>query len=134
MTMIVIGRTTMTAYLDALIARADFAKYFATDVTLEMMGTDQRTQGRQAVEDMIRYLHEQAFDAHPELKSLVVEGERAALDAEFVGEHVADFAGTAATGKQVRVPYTVVYDLEGERITALRIYMPMDVLQRQLES
>jgi hypothetical protein len=32
----------------------------------------------------------------------------------------------------VRVPYSVVYDLEGEKIKALRIYMPMDVLIEQL--
>jgi hypothetical protein len=32
----------------------------------------------------------------------------------------------------VRVPYSVVYDLEGEKIKALRIYMPMDVLMEQL--
>jgi predicted ester cyclase len=97
------------------------------------MGTDQAAHGRDQIEGMIRYLHQQAFDAHPELKCLLVDGERAALEADLVGTHVAEFAGKPATGKEIRVPYSVVYDLEGERIAALRIYMPMDTLLRQLE-
>ncbi len=134
MTIIETARMTMNSYVDALIAREEFAKYFAPDVMLRMMGTDQEAHGSDGVEGLIRYLHERAFDAHPELKSLLVDGERAALEAEFVGKHVGDFMGKAATGKQVRVPYSVVYDLEGDRITALRIYMPMDTLLRQLEA
>ena len=31
------------------------------------MGTDQQTRGAEAVEQTIRYLHETAFDAEPEL-------------------------------------------------------------------
>jgi len=53
--------------------------------------------------------------------------------ADFVGRHVAEFAGKRATGKEIRVPYSVVYELEGEQITALRIYMSMDAIMRQLE-
>lgn len=41
--------------------------------------------------------------------------------------------GKAATGKQVRVPYSVVYDLEGDRIKALRIYDLIHSLLRQLD-
>ena len=39
-----------------------------------------------------------------------------------------------ATGKEIRVPYSVVYDLEGDQIAALRIYMSLDEIIRQLES
>src|SRR5262249_5337647 len=100
----------------------------------QLVGTDQEAHGPQAVEATIRYLHEQAFDAHPELKCLLVDGERAALEADFVGRHVREFGGRPPTGKPVRVPYSVVYDLEGERIKALRIYMPTDELLRQLDA
>ncbi len=132
MTVIETARVTMNNYLDSLIARQKVAKYFARDVTLNVMGTNQEAHGPDAVEGLIRYLHEEAFDAHPELKSLLVDGERAALEADFVGTHVADFMGKAATGKQVRVPYSVVYDLEGDRIKALRIYNLAEPLLRQL--
>src|ERR1051326_6496091 len=129
MTIVDTARMTMNGYLDSLIGRQQFANYFAPDVAISLMGTDQEAHGADAVEGFIRYLHEQAFDAYPDVKSLVVDGERAALEADFVGKHIADFMGKAATGKQVRVPYSVAYDLEGDRIKALRIYMPMDTLQ-----
>lgn len=134
MTIIETGRQTMTRYLDALVARGNYGQYFSQDVTLHLMGTDQEASGPEAVEGTIRYLHEQAFDAQPELKTLVVDGERAAIEADFAGRHVGEFSGKPATGRDVRVPYSVHYDLEGDHIKALRIYMPMDTLIRQIES
>ena len=41
-------------------------------------------------------------------------------------------AGIPPTGRAVRVPYSVVYDLRGDRISALRIYFPMSQLIEQL--
>jgi hypothetical protein len=38
----------------------------------------------------------------------------------------------AATGKTVQVPYCVVYDLRGDKITALSAYIPMDLFAQQL--
>jgi hypothetical protein len=38
----------------------------------------------------------------------------------------------AATGKRFRVPFSVIYDLDGDRIKALRIYMPIHELLSQL--
>ena len=37
-----------------------------------------------------------------------------------------------ATGKSVRVPYSVFYDVDADKIKALRIYMPMDQLLAQI--
>ena len=134
MTLIEATRTTMTSYLEALIARADFAQYLTSDVTLQMMWTDQESHGRNAVEGVIRYFHNQAFDAQPELKCLLVDGERAVVEVDFVARHIAEFAGRPATGKHVRVPYTVVYDLEGDSIKALRLYLSLDELLRQIDA
>lgn len=60
------------------------------------------------------------------------EGE-AALEAVFVGTLTGESAGVAATGNAVRVPYAVFYALEGDKISSLRIYMPMDDLVRQAQ-
>jgi predicted ester cyclase len=122
MTVVETARTTMTAYLDTLMERGAFEKHLAPGVSLQVMGTDQEAHGRDQVAGLIRYLHEQAFDAHPQLKCLLVDGERAALEADFVGRHVGEFASIPPTGREIRVPYSVVYDLEGEQIAALRIY------------
>src|SRR5215468_5794323 len=109
MTVIETARSTMTAYLDALLAGGPYETFFTPDVNLCVMGTDQEAHGREQVVGMIRYLHEQTFEAHPQIKCLLVDGERAAVEADFVGRHVAEFAGKPATGKEIRVPYSVVY-------------------------
>jgi predicted ester cyclase len=131
-TVIETARSTMTAYLEALVARAPYEKFFTPDVSLYVVGTDQEAHGRDQVVGMIRYLHEQAFAAQPQIKCLLVDGEKSALEAEFVGKHIAEFAGQPASGKEIRVPYSVVYDLEGEQIAALRIYGLVEGIIRQL--
>jgi predicted ester cyclase len=118
------GRTTMDAYLQALTTRGAFADFLTDDVTLDMVGAGMTAQGRAQVENVIRYAHEQAFDGRPELKSLIVDpdGRRSAIEADFIGRHTGEFAGIPATGRNVRVPYSVHYDLTSGGISVLRIY------------
>jgi predicted ester cyclase len=126
------ARQILQQYAEALLARGDYARFFAEDVEFSVIGTDQRAHGRNDVERAIRFLHETAFDARPEFKTVVVEEHAAAIEADFVGTHTADFAGEAATGRSVRVPYSVFYDLGADKIKGLRIYMPMDALLGQI--
>jgi predicted ester cyclase len=123
----------MRAYLDALVARGRYADHFAQDVVLTMMGGDQEARGPAAVQQLIDYLHVQAFDATPEIRGLFVAEGKAALEADFVGRHIGEFGGVPASGAAVRVPYSVIYDLAGDKITALRIYMPVNALMAQLQ-
>ena len=125
-------RKTMQQYLDALVARADYGRYFTDDVVVTVEGSGQRAEGREAGEQLIRYMHEKAFDARPELKNLLVDEGKAAIEADFVGTHTGEFAGIQPTGRAVRVPYSVVYDLRGDKISGLRIYFPMSLLIEQL--
>lgn len=125
-------RQVMQEYLDALVKRADFPRYFTGDVVATFEGTDQRADGREAAGQLIRYVHEGAFDARMELKNLLADDGKAAIEADFVGTHTGEFAGIQPTGRAVRVPYSVVYDLRGDQISALRIYFPMSLLIEQL--
>ena len=127
-------RKVMQEYIDALVKRADYPVYFTDDVVATFEGTDQRAVGREAAGQLIRYVHEGAFDARPELKNLLVDDGKAAIEADFVGTHTAEFAGIQPTGRAVRVPYSVVYDIRGDQISALRIYFPMSFLLDQLTS
>jgi steroid delta-isomerase-like uncharacterized protein len=122
----------MRSYLDTLLARGDFADYFTDDVTWTTVGTDQELQGRQPVRDFLIWMHTQAFDAHPKVKTLVIGDGQAALEADFVGTHTGEFLGVPATGKSVQVPYCVVYDLQDGKLAALRAYIPMDLFAQQL--
>jgi steroid delta-isomerase-like uncharacterized protein len=124
---------TMRSYLDAFLARGDFAEYYTDEVTWTIIGTDQELQGRQPVRDFLIWMHTQAFDAHPKVKTLVVGDGQAALEADFVGTHTGEFLGMAPTGKSVQVPYCMVYDLQDDKITALRAYISMDLFTQQLK-
>ncbi len=125
-------RTTMKHYAEALLSSGDFARYLASDVTFTLEGTDRKVQGRDAVRQTITFFHEQAFRTAIEIKSLVCDGNRAAIEADFVGTHIGEFEGVAPTRRSVRVPYAVGYELEGGVIRSLRIYMPLDTLMRQI--
>jgi ketosteroid isomerase-like protein len=118
-------------YFEVLLARGDYARFFADDIALTLNGADER-HGPSEAERAIRYMHQVAFDARPEPKGLIVSESSAAVEAEFVGRHVAEFAGVPPTGRSVRVPYSVFYDVADGKITSLRIYMPMDVLVSQI--
>ena len=127
-------RQVMQDYLDALVKRADYPRYFTEDVVATFEGTDQRAEGREAAGQRIWYVHQGAFDAKPEVKCLLVDGGKAAIEADFVGTHTGEFAGIQPTGRTVKVPYSVVYDLRDGQISALRIYFPMSLLVEQLTS
>jgi predicted ester cyclase len=73
-------------------------------------------EGRDAAGQLIRYVHENAFDARAELKNLLTDDGKAAIEADFVGTHTGEFAGIQPTGRLVRVPYSVVYDLRGDQL------------------
>jgi predicted ester cyclase len=122
----------MQDYIDTLVKRGDYTVYFADDIVASFEGTDQTAVGRDRAGQLIRYVHEVAFDARPELKNLLVDDGKAALEADFAGTHTGEFAGIQPTGRTVRVPYSVVYDLRGDKISGLRIYFPMSLLIEQL--
>ena len=124
---------TMRSYLDVFLGRGDFANYFSDDVTWTAVGTGQELRGRQPVHDFLSWMHTQAFDAHPKIKTLVVGDGQAVLEADFVGTHTGEFLGIPATGKSVQVPYCVVYDLQDDKLVALRAYIPMDLFTQQLK-
>jgi predicted ester cyclase len=122
----------MTGYLDTLVQRGDYARYFSDDVSWLTVGPNQELHGRAAVGQFIRWFHEQAFDAAPRLTNLFVADGKAAIEAAFVGRPTAEFFGVAATGREVTIPYCVIYDVAGAQITALRAYLPLDLLLQQL--
>ena len=115
-------QAVMDTYIAALLAREDIAPYFSDDVVLELVDVGQRVEGRDEVVAAIVELHEQTFDAAPELTNAVIGEGTAAAEVVFVGTHTGDFAGIPASGQQVAVPYAVFYDLADGKITALRIH------------
>jgi steroid delta-isomerase-like uncharacterized protein len=124
---------TVRAYLDALLGGSDFASYFADEVVWTTTETGEQVRGPEAVRDFIVGLHTEYFDASPELVNLTVADGVAAIEAVFVGTHIAEFGGIPATGAAVRLPYAVSYDVSDGKITALRAYFPLAALVHQLQ-
>ncbi len=127
-------RRVIDEYLDALLSGGDFGASFADDVRWTTMETGEVISGRDAVRDYIVAVHTQLFDASPELGLVVCGDGSAALEATFKGKHIAEFAGVAATGAEVSVPYSMFYEIAAGRIVALRAYLPIASLVEQLRA
>ena len=105
----------------------------ADDVVFTHMATGDEHRGPEAVRRMLDYMYRQAFDARAEMRSRICTADQAVVEGEFVGRHIGEFAGIPPTGRSVRVPLCVVYDLESDRIKRARVYIEMPVLLRQLQ-
>lgn len=105
----------------------------AEDVVFTNMATGEEHKGPEAVKEMLNYVYHIAFDAKAELKNLIIEDNKAVLEAEFYGKHIGEFAGIQATNKDVRVPLCVIYELENDQIKKGRIYFEVPALLEQLK-
>lgn len=123
-------RAVITQYLES--NHSDLSM-LADDVVFIDMGSGERHTGPEEVGEMLNYVYHVAFDAHSEMRNLVVEGDHAVLEADIVGKHIGEFAGIPATNKDVRIPLAVSYDLEDGKIKEARIYVELPALMAQLK-
>ena len=127
-------RATVEDYAAALLGGRAYETYFADDVVVTMTGAPGEITGPAAAKAAIDALHHEQFDAKPELTNLVAGEGTAAAELMFVGAHTGEFAGVAATGKEVEVPYSVFYEVADGKITALRIYALAEGLVQQIQA
>lgn len=122
-------RKTMTQYFDS--EHSDVSM-MAEDVVFTIVATGQEHKTPEGVLQMLNYFYHIAFDASLETKNIIIADGQAVIEGDFVGVHIGEFAGIPATGKDVRVPLCVVYDLENDQIKRGRVYFEMPVLFAQL--
>jgi predicted ester cyclase len=125
-------RATVADFLNALASGDRYDDHLAERVTHTVMETGEVTTGRNAVVRLTDHLYREAFAASLNLRGLVVEGQRACLEADFVGTHVGEFAGILPTRRIVGVPVAVACDVADGKIAALRVYVSLDALVRQV--
>ena len=104
----------------------------ADDVVFTVMASGQEAHGPEGVLGLLNYFYHVAFDATAENTAEIIEDGKAVWEGDFVGKHVGEFAGIPATGKQVRVPLCVVYDVKDDQIKRVRIYFEIPALLAQL--
>lgn len=107
-------------------------QYLAEDAVFIDTASGQRYEGRDAVAEMLHWVYHVAFDARAEDLKLIVGEGTAAVEGVFVGRHVGEFAGIPATGRTVRVPLCVTYDVAEDGVKEARIYMQGTVMMVQL--
>jgi len=122
-------RETMLRYLNS--EHSDVSM-MAKDVIFTVMATGQESHGPDGVFGMLYYFYHVAFDAKATTRVMLFGENNAMVEGDFVGKHIGEFAGIPATGKDVRVPLCVVYDLENDQITRGNVYFEMPALLQQL--
>lgn len=113
-------------------AKHNDVSMLADDVVYTMMANGQESHTPQGVLQMLNYFYHVAFDATMEEDNIIIGDGKAMVESYVVGKHIGEFAGIPATGKDIRVPICVVYDLENDQIKRARIYFEMPVLMQQL--
>ena len=122
-------RETMLRYFNS--EHSDVSM-MAEDVVFTVMATGQENRGHEGVLGMLNYFYHVAFEATAPTRVMIFSENNAMVEGDFVGKHIGEFAGIPATGKDVRVPLCVVYDLENDQIKHGRVYFEMPVLFQQL--
>lgn len=106
--------------------------YLTEDVVFRLMDSGQESHGRNAVNGLLSFFYQQAFDAHAEKRNLVVGQNSAVVEADFIGTHIGEFMGIPPTHRQVHLPFSVAYDFRDNLIKAARIYFFTSELIRQI--
>jgi steroid delta-isomerase-like uncharacterized protein len=124
-------REVIAKWADSANAHSE-ASVLAEDVVFVTMATGKEARGPEEVLESLNYFYQVAFDAHAEPKTMVIDEGTAAVEGDFVGGHIGEFAGVPPTHKRVRVPLCVVYEVENDKIQRARIYFEMPALFQQL--
>jgi len=122
-------RSVMTNYFNS--EHGDVSM-MAEDVAFTIMATGQEHRGREGVMGMLNYFYHVASDAIATTRVSLFGENNAMVEGDFIGEHIGEFAGIPATGKDVQVPLCVVYDLDNDQIKHGRVYFEMPALMQQL--
>ena len=108
-------------------------RYVAQDAVFTMLPTGEEIRGRDAIARHLEGFYHGSFTASAQTVNSVFGENKGLLEAIVVGTHTGEFAGIPATGRSIRVPLAVSYELEGGLITKARIYLMANVLFEQIK-
>lgn len=109
-------------------------KYVAEDAVFTMLPTGEVIRGRDAIAKHLDNFYHGSFTAHAEVVSSIFDENKGLLEALVIGKHTGEFGGIPATGKDIRVPLAVSYELENGLIKRARIYLMANVLFDQIRA
>ena len=121
-------------YQDAMLSNGSFEEYFADNIVITMVDVNERIVGKDAAHDAMVQLNQVAFNASTETRDFIVGPGIASAEAVFTGVQIGEYAGIPMTRRQVEVPYSIFWQLEGGKITSLKIYGLVTGIIQQLTS
>ena len=92
--------------------------------TLEVSG--EVFEGRDAVSQMLSAWYGEMFEANSERLAVFLGDDAFVVEFRFEGTHIGEFYGIGATGRSVSFPFVGVFQVEGPKIVAGKIYLPME--------
>ena len=104
----------------------------ADDVVFTIMDTGEEHLGPEGILQMLRDFYHGKFEADVETTNTIFADGQAVVEGYVAGKHTGIFAGVPATGKDVRMPICVVYDLEKDKIKKGRVYVASGVFLQQV--
>lgn len=104
----------------------------AEDAVGEIIGLGLRGVGPSGIEKAADRLYNQMFDATPDIRKVIVGESNGVVEFDFVGKHIGEFCGVPPTQNTVKVPSLAIYDIEGDAITGVRLYFPVNLVLDQL--
>ena len=104
----------------------------AENAVFTMMADGQETHGREAIQQLIQYFYQIAFDGAHETSRTIFADEFATVEGYLVGRHIGEFAGIPATDKAVRVPMCHIFEVQDGLIQRAHIYFQMITLMQQI--
>lgn len=102
------------------------------NVTGEVLGLGLTAVGIAQVQEAVRQLYEEMFEAEVVYKNVFVDEHAGIMEYDIVGTHTGEVLGIPATGRKVNVPCIAVYDIKDGKITGIRMYFPSDIFLDQV--
>ena len=110
----------------------DDVNVLAPDVVFRMMATGEEYRTPQGVSEGLQNFYRGAFEATAEMRRVIIDAGSAVFEGDVVGRHTVEFAGVPATGRDVRIPLVVVYDVRDDAISEARVYSEVPVFLAQV--
>jgi predicted ester cyclase len=104
----------------------------ADDAVYVDVSTGESLMGADAIRDWFRKKHGEAFDVEFERSDFIVEGSRAVQAGHLVGTHIGEYLGVSGSGKPVRIPLVVLYDVADGKIIHADVHMDAYSFLRQV--
>ncbi len=104
----------------------------AEDAVFTFEDSGEVFEGRDAISQMLSAWYSEMFEADSERLAVFVGDDAFVVEFRFEGTHIGEFYGIGATGRSISFPFVGVFQVEGSKIVAGRLYLPVERIKSML--